>query len=60
MSTLDAHIRAETGDRMSLDPVVAVLARQPEPVTTSDFRLTAEKVTGLDLGDFFRDNVRVR
>ena len=45
---------------MSLDPVVAVLARQLQPVTTEGFRATAEKVTGLDLEAFFQSNVRVR
>jgi hypothetical protein len=60
LHALDAHIRAETSGRLSLDPVVAVLARQLEPVTTAGFKATAERVTGLDLGAFFRANVRVR
>jgi hypothetical protein len=60
LRALDAHIRQETGERASLDPVVAVLARQVEPVTTAGFKATAEKVTGLDLDAFFRANVRVR
>jgi predicted metalloprotease with PDZ domain len=54
---LDAHIRSETSDRVSLDAVVAVLARQQAPVTTAGFRATAERVTGLDLGAFFRSRV---
>jgi hypothetical protein len=54
---LDALIRRETDARLSLDPVVAVLARQYEPVTTAGFRATAERVTGLDLGPFFRTRV---
>jgi predicted metalloprotease with PDZ domain len=58
---LDAHIRSETGERKSLDSVVAVLARDPIPVTTAAFRKTAERVTGLDLASFFRSRVgRVR
>jgi hypothetical protein len=60
LRALDAHIRERTAERMSLDPVVAVLARQLEPVTTAGFQNTAEKVTGLDLDSFFRSNVRVR
>jgi hypothetical protein len=60
LHALDAHIREETSERMSLDPVVAVLARQLEPVTTVGFQATAERVTGLDLDSFFRFNVRVR
>ncbi len=60
LRALDAHIRDETGERMNLDPVVAVLARQLAPVTTAGFKATAEKVTGLDLDSFFRSNVRVR
>jgi hypothetical protein len=60
LRALDAHIRDETGGRTSLDPVVAILARQPEPVTTARFKTTAEKVTGLDLDNFFRNNIRVR
>jgi predicted metalloprotease with PDZ domain len=60
LRALDAHIRAQTSGRMSLDSVVAVLARQLTPVTTAGFQATAEKVTGLDLGSFFRSNVRVR
>jgi len=54
---LDAHIRSETSDRVTLDAVVAVLARQAAPVTTAGFRATAEKVSGLDLGGFFRSRV---
>lgn len=54
---LDALIRSETSDRVSLDAVVAVLARQQAPVTTAGFRATAEGVTGLDLGGFFRSRV---
>jgi predicted metalloprotease with PDZ domain len=57
LHALDLHIREETGGRMSLDPVVAVLARQVTPVTTASFRATAERVTGLDLESFFRVNV---
>jgi hypothetical protein len=57
LRALDAHIRAETNDRMSLDPVVAVLARQKTPVTTAGFQATAERVTNLDLGPFFRARV---
>ncbi len=60
LRALDAHIRDETSDRMNLDAVVAVLARQLAPVTTAGFQITAEKVTGLDLDSFFRSNVRVR
>lgn len=61
MHDLDTYIRRETNERMSLDPVAAVLARQREPVTTAGFRATAERVTGLDLGSFFRTRVgRVR
>jgi predicted metalloprotease with PDZ domain len=60
LRALDAHIREETSGRMALDPVVAVLARQQEPVTTAGFQTTAEKVTGLDLDSFFRSNVRLR
>lgn len=61
LRALDAHIRDETGGRMRLDPVVAVLARQLEPVTTAGFQATAEKVTGLDLDAFFRTRVgRIR
>jgi hypothetical protein len=60
LHALDAHIREETSERTGLDPVVAVLARQLEPVTTAGFRATAERVTGLDLEGFFRNNVRVR
>jgi hypothetical protein len=54
---LDAHIRSKTSGRVSLDAVVAVLGRQAAPVTTAGFRATAEKVTGLDLGGFFRSRV---
>jgi predicted metalloprotease with PDZ domain len=61
LRALDQLIRRETDERMNLDAVVAVLARQQEPVTTAGFRATAEKVTGLDLGSFFRTRVgRVR
>lgn len=60
LRALDARIREQTGARMSLDPVVAVLSRQLEPVTTEGFQRTAERVTGLDLDSFFRANVRVR
>ncbi|HEU4427725.1 MAG TPA: hypothetical protein VFT98_03140 [Myxococcota bacterium] len=57
LEDLDAHIRSETGDRMSLDAVAAVLARQAAPVTTAGFRATAENVTDLDLAGFFRSRV---
>jgi predicted metalloprotease with PDZ domain len=57
---LDAHIRSQTGDRVSLDAVVAVIGRQTQPVTTVGFRATAEKVTGLDLSGFFRSRVEIR
>jgi hypothetical protein len=60
LRALDAHIRKQTQERMSLDAVVAVLARQLEPVTTKGFETTAEQVTGLNLDSFFRANVRVR
>ncbi|HEY8123411.1 MAG TPA: hypothetical protein VII78_18980 [Myxococcota bacterium] len=61
LRALDAHIQDETGGRLGLDAVVAVLARQAEPVTTAGFRATAERITGLDLGSFFRSRVgRVR
>jgi hypothetical protein len=60
LRALDAHIRKETSERMSLDSVVAVLARQLVPVTTAGFQATAEKITGLDLDSFFRSNVHVR
>jgi len=57
LRALDAHIRDETGGRLSLDAVVAVLARRDEAITTADFRATAGRVTGLDLDAFFRTNV---
>jgi len=57
LEALDAHIRSETGGRVSLDAVAAVLARQAAPVTTAGFRATAERVTGLDLASFFRSRV---
>ncbi len=61
LRALDGTIRSETAGRMNLDAVVAVLARQEEPVTTAGFRATAERVTGLDLGGFFRSRAaRVR
>jgi hypothetical protein len=60
LHALDAHIRERTNGRMSLDPVVAVLARQLQPVTTAGFEALAERVTGLELGAFFRANVDVR
>jgi len=57
LRALDLHIRSESGERMSLDSVVTVLARQAAPVTTAGFRTTAERVTGLDLAGFFRSQV---
>ncbi len=54
---LDAYIRRETDDRTNLDRVVAVLARQRDPVTTEGFRALAERITGLDLGSFWRTRV---
>jgi hypothetical protein len=59
LRALDAKIREDTEQRLSLDAVVAVLARQPEDVTTAGFKTTAERVTGLDLDSFFRSNVGV-
>jgi predicted metalloprotease with PDZ domain len=59
LHALDVYIREHTSGRVSLDPVVAVLARQLQPVTTAGFRTIAERVTGLDLAAFFSANVDV-
>lgn len=55
---LDRRIRSETGDRKSLDDVLRALIAADRPITTEGFRNAAERVTGLRLERFFRNNVR--
>ena len=54
---LDAELRARTEQQKNLDDVVAELARRHQGVSTASFRATAEQISGLDLGEFFRTKV---
>ena len=54
---LDAELRGRTEQQKNLDDVVAELARKRQAVSTAAFRSTAEHVSGLDLGEFFRTKV---
>jgi predicted metalloprotease with PDZ domain len=54
---LDAELRGRTEQQKNLDDVVAELTRKRQAVSTSAFRSTAEHVSGLDLGEFFRTQV---
>jgi hypothetical protein len=55
---LDREIRQRSGEAKRLDHVVRALAGSRASITTDDFRALAEKVTGLDLGPFFRRHLR--
>lgn len=55
---LDLEIRQRTGEAKRLDHVVRALSGGRASITTDDFRALAEKVTGLDLGPFFRRHLR--
>jgi len=54
---LDLEIRERTGEAKRLDHVVRELAGN-RAITSDDFRKLAEKVSGLDLGPFFRRHLR--
>ena len=54
---LDAELRARTEQQKTLDDVVAELARRHVGISTASFQATAEQVSGLPLGDFFRTKV---
>ena len=58
LHALDLEIRKRTGEAKSLDHVVRALAGQRQSITTESFRALTEKVTGLDLGPFFRRQLR--
>jgi hypothetical protein len=55
---LDLEIRERTGQAKSLDQVVRALSERHGSITTEEFRELCEKVTGLDLGRFFRKHLR--
>ena len=54
---LDAELRSRTEQQKTLDDVVAELTRKRQPVSTASFRATAEQVSGLELGAFFKAQV---
>jgi hypothetical protein len=54
---LDAELRGRTEQQKTLDDVVAELARKRAGVSTSSFLTTAERVSGIQLDDFFRTRV---
>ena len=54
---LDKELRARTEQQKNLDDVVAELARRHQGVSTASFQVTAEQISGLDLGEFFRTKV---
>jgi hypothetical protein len=56
LSRLDARIQAETEGRLSLDDVVRRMGQLDE-VSTASFQALCEDVSGLDLEQFFADEV---
>jgi predicted metalloprotease with PDZ domain len=57
LADLDREIRDRTGDKASLDDVVARLAQLRGPVTIKRFRAIVEKIGGGDFDAFFRRHV---
>jgi hypothetical protein len=58
LAKLDQRMRDRTGDRVSLDDVLARLARARHPVTTARLQQIVEKLTGVAFGPFFERHVR--
>jgi hypothetical protein len=57
LRSLDAKIRAATHDAKSLDDVVRILVGEGGVLSTERVQRTSERVSGLDLSEFFKTEV---